>query len=115
MIDWAHIAERAVIHYFASAGVYLPMLWLAWVGERKRWWPPLRGWWELALPAGVSWAAISTREVWDVAAGGSPVKSVADWLSWLAGLGTAVWLVYRLAPRLWAVLLEIEEDDRRDD
>ncbi len=56
MIDWAHIAERAVIHYFASAGVYLPMLWLAWVGERKRWWPPLRGWWELALPAGVSWA-----------------------------------------------------------
>ncbi len=44
--------------------------------------------------------------------GGAVIKSICDWLSWLAGLGASAWALYRLTPRLWSVLLEIEEDRR---
>ncbi len=104
-----HILDRAVIHFFSSAGVYLIALWGFWLLERKvKWWPELRGWWELILPAAFSFLLISMREVFDAAAGGSPVKSVCDWLSWLSGLGASAWALYRLAPRLAAVRAEIE-------
>ncbi len=103
-----HTFDRAVIHFFSSAGVYLLGLWGFWLLERKvSWWPELRGWWEFILPALLSFAGISLREVFDVAAGGALVKSVCDWLSWLLGLGTSVWAVYRLSPRLLGVRAEI--------
>ena len=113
MIDWGHVAERAVIHFFSSGGVYVIALWGFWLLERRaRWWPQLRGWWELILPAAFSFLFISLREVFDVGAGGAVIKSICDWLSWLAGLGASAWALYRLTPRLWSVLLEIEEDRR---
>ena len=110
-MDIGHILERGVVHFFSSAGVYLIALWGFWLLERKvRWWPELKGWWELILPALVSFLFISFREVWDVNAGGSVVKSVCDWLSWLFGLGVSVWAVYRLFPRLGRILAEIRDD-----
>ncbi len=106
----AHVLERAVIHFFSSAGVYVLALAAFWWLERKvKWWPELKGWWELVLPAVASFLFISLREVWDVSAGGSPIKSVCDWLSWLAGLGASVWASYRLSPRLTSILREIRE------
>ena len=112
MSDILHILDRAVIHFFCSAGVYLIALWGFWLLERKvSWWPELTGWWELILPAVVSFWFISLREVFDVAGGGSPFKSVCDWLSWLAGLGMSVWAVYRLFPRLGRILGEIRGDE----
>ena len=106
-----HIIDRAVIHFFSSGGVYLIALWGFWLLERRvPWWPELRGWWELILPALVSFIFISFREIFDVAAGGPVVKSLCDWLSWLAGLGTSAWALYRLAPRLAAVRSEIKEE-----
>ena len=110
-MDIAHILERAVIHFFSSSGVYLIALWGFWLLERKvKWWPQLRGWRELILPAVLSFLLISTREIFDMAAGGSVVKSVCDWLSWLLGLGVSVWAVYRLFPRLGRILAEIRDD-----
>ncbi len=77
MSDIVHILDRAVIHFFCSAGVYLIALWGFWLLERKvSWWPQLRGWWELILPAAAPFGFISLREVFDVAGGGSPLKSV---------------------------------------
>lgn len=109
----AHILERGMIHFFSSAGVTLIALWGFWTLERKAsWWPQLHGWWELILPATVSFLCISLREVFDVAAGGSILKSVCDWLSWLLGLGVSVWALYRLSPRLSCILSEIEETRR---
>ena len=110
-MDIAHIAERSVIHFFSSAGVYLLALWGFWLLERKlRWWPRLHGWWEFVLPAAVSLGLIGTREIFDVAAGGSLVKSVCDWSSWALGLGASVWALYRLFSRLGQVLREIREE-----
>ena len=107
-MEIGHILERGVIHFFSSAGVYLLGLFGFWILERKvNWWPRLEGWWELILPAVVSFLFISLREVFDVAAGGSAVKSVCDWMSWLAGLGISVWALYRLSPRLESILSEI--------
>ena len=112
MSDIVHILDRAVIHFFCSAGVYLIALWGFWLLERKvSWWPQLRGWWELILPAAASFGFISLREVFDVAGGGSPLKSVCDWISWLLGLGVSVWALYRLVPRLGRVLAEIKEEN----
>ena len=110
MTDVLHILDRAVIHFFSSAGVYLIALWGFWLLERKaRWWPPLKGWWELILPAAASFLFISLREAFDAAAGGALVKSVCDWLSWLAGLGASAWALYRLTPRLESVAREIRD------
>ena len=110
-MDIAHIVERAVIHFFSSAGVYLIALWGFWMLERKvKWWPQPHGWWELILPAVASFLFISFREVWDVNAGGSVVKSVCDWISWVLGLGVSVWALYRLSPRLGQILGEIRDD-----
>lgn len=113
MIDWTHVVERAIIHFFSSGGVYLIAVWGFWLLERRaRWWPQLRGWWEFILPAAFSFLFISLREVFDVGAGGAALKSVCDWLSWAAGLGASAWALYRLAPRLAAVRAEIEEARR---
>ena len=109
-MDLAHILDRTVIHFFSSAGVYLIALWGFWMLERKvRWWPQLHGWWELILPALMSFLFISLREVFDVSAGGTALKSVCDWLSWLFGLGVSAWALYRLIPRLGRILAEIKE------
>ena len=109
-----HILERFVIHFFSSAGVYLIALWGFWLLERKvSWWPKPRGWWELILPALLSFLFISFREVFDVAGGGPVAKSVSDWISWSAGLGAALWALYRLTPRLAGILEEIEGEKRR--
>ena len=48
------------------------------------------------------------REIFDVAAGGLLIKSISDWISWIAGLGVSVWALYRLTPRLSQCLGEIE-------
>ena len=63
----------------------------SWLLERKvRWWPHLHGWWALILPALLSFMVISMREIFDVAAGGLLIKSISDWISWIAGLGVSV-------------------------
>ena len=111
MADFVLILERAVIHFFSSAGVVLLALYGFWYLERKvSWWPQTRGWWDLILPALVSFVIISFREVFDVARGGSPVKSVCDWLSWLAGMGVSIWALYRLFPRLGQIHREIHAE-----
>ena len=108
-MDIGHILKGAVIHFFSSAGVYLIALWGFWMLERKvKWWPELKGWWELIMPALMSFLFISFREVFDVNAGGSVAKSVCDWTSWVLGLGVSVWALYRLTPRLNQILEEIQ-------
>ena len=110
-MDIGHIFERGVIHFFSSAGVYLCALFGFWALERKvRWWPDLKGWGELVVPAFFSFLFISNREVFDVAAGGSVIKSVCDWISWILGLGMSVWALYRIAPRLGQILGEIHDE-----
>ena len=109
-MDIGHILERAAIHFLSSAGVYLIALWGFWMLEHKvQWWPQLRGWWDLILPALASFLFISMREIFDVNAGGSVVKSVCDWMSWVVGLGVSVWAIYRLTPCLGRILEEIKE------
>ena len=109
-MEIAHILDRGLIHFFSSGGVYLLALWGFWELERRvAWWPELKGWWELILPALISFLFISSRETFDVAAGGSLVKSVCDWVSWMAGLGMSVWGLYRLFPRLGRIQAEIRE------
>ena len=111
----AHMLERSVIHFFSSAGVYLIALWGFWMLERKcRWWPELRGWWELILPAVASFLFISFREAFDVSAGDPVVKSVFDWISWVCGLGVSVWAMYRLTPRVKEILEEIQDPTLRN-
>ena len=105
-----HILERSVIHFFSSAGVYLIALWGFWMLERKvKWWPELKGWLELIAPVVATFLFLSFREIFDVNAGGSVVKSICDWLSWFVGLGVSAWALYRLTPRLSRILAEIRE------
>ncbi len=113
MAYFVFVLERSIIHFFSSAGVVLLALYGFWLLERKvSWWPKTRGgWWDLVLPALVSFTFISFREVFDVASGGSPVKSVCDWLSWLLGMGVSIWAIYRLFPRLGQILGEIQKKE----
>lgn len=107
----SHILERFIIHLFSGGSVFF----LAFTGldlcQRKRWLPRYYGWWHLALPALLSFLFISLREVFDVAAGGWYVKSITDWISWVIGLGAAVYAVYRHAPRWATIVAEIKEDN----
>ena len=75
------------------------------------WWPELKGLVGADPARGSLVRVISLREVFDVAGGGSPLKSVCDWISWLLGLGVSVWALYRLVPRLGRVLAEIKEEN----
>ena len=113
-VTFSHAAERFVIHFFSSAGVWLIALWGFWLLERKvRWWPAPGGWWELILPALLSFVGISFREVFDVAGGQPVAKAVSDWLSWVLGLGAAAWAFYRLIPRGAEILREMQQQRGR--
>ena len=110
----AHIIERFVIHLFSGASVVLMALWGFWILERKiRWFPEMRGWMFYIFPSLIAFVFISFREIFDVAAGGPLVKSITDWLSWVMGMGGAVFTLYRLTPKFADVLKQIEERRNR--
>ena len=97
MIDWAHILERFLIHFFSAGGFLLGAV-TAWQWAVRRWdfvWE----WVELILPALVIFSFAATREAYDVWNGGSLVKSAFDLASWLLGLGVTAWGLYRFGQR----------------
>ena len=105
-----HIIERFIVHLFSGALVVLAALWGFWIIERKvKWFPELKGWMFYIFPSLTAFILISFREVWDVANGGPVVKSVIDWIGWLAGIGGADYTLYRLTPKLNQVLQQIKE------
>ena len=95
--DWKHILKRTAIHLCTAPALYL----LAWAILHSFSALP-GGTWSLALPALVAFAAVSLREVFDVARGGWVWKSVIDWIGWAAGLGGTAWLVRQIAATLGA-------------
>jgi len=108
MAELAHILDRFVLHFVMSTGVLLlAMVGFIYLQRRVLWFPTLHGWWSYVVPALLSFAIISLREVFDVYYGQLVAKAVTDWCSWVLGLGVAVWGMYRLTPALNAIRLEI--------
>ena len=99
-IDWRHIVDRFIIHIFSSGSIVLLMLWVAWLLESVLPGGLLSGWNYFAWPSMIAFILISFREIWDVKAGGSIIKSVIDWMSWLIGMAIAVLSIYVLSPRI---------------
>ncbi|HHU35584.1 MAG TPA: hypothetical protein GXZ49_10260 [Bacteroidetes bacterium] len=94
-----HIAERFVIHFF-SAGTLIVAVsfalryWLRRNAKVKRWVAPER---ErlLVVSCFIVSGIAAWREPFDVAAGGSVVKSVFDFISWYSGSAVSAWALYR--------------------
>lgn len=93
-----HIAERFIIHFFASAGVLLCALFALRYAARKiksKFIPkdfPIQ-----LLVAGLAVFAVSTmREAYDVSNGQQLVKAFTDYASWLLGCGLSAYGLYRI-------------------
>lgn len=83
----AHVANRFLIHFFASGGLLIAAS-LGWIiAKRKA--RNLERYEPIILPALVILWVTATREAYDVWRGGELVKSVFDFISWT--LGVAVW------------------------
>lgn len=91
-----HIAERFLIHFFSSAGLVLAAFHLlGWLQRRSRFVP--EGWRARLALAGLAVFAVSTlREAYDVHAGQSLLKAVADYLSWLSGTALSVLAISKI-------------------
>jgi hypothetical protein len=85
-----HILERAILHIFSAASVYLLAFFaLAWAMRRNA---------ERTmqiLPGLVGALAIALREPFDVANGQPVLKVITDYLSWLVGMTLAIWALTR--------------------
>ena len=89
--------DRAIIHFFSSAGILLlGYVVLHYVQRRKQWaWLPSMTQPQLILVAVVIFAVAAMREAWDVSAGQSVAKAVSDYASWFLGCGCSVWGLWR--------------------
>lgn len=94
----AHALDRALIHFFASAGIVLVSLIVLRFVQRKKAWPWLPTGFQAQLVfVAVSVFAVSAlREAFDVAAGQGVAKAVSDYASWAIGCGCSVWGLWRL-------------------
>jgi hypothetical protein len=94
-----HIAERFAIHFASSAlllgCVYFALrYWLRRNAKVGRWLSTRKN--HLLVVSGLLVAGIAAwREPFDVAAGGSVVKSVFDFISWYSGSAVSAWALYR--------------------
>ena len=92
-----HILDRAVIHFFSSCGICLcAFIVLHWVQRKKQLsWLPATVQAQLVLVAVAVFAGSTLREAYDVNAGQSLGKAVADYLSWAAGVTCSIWGLWR--------------------
>jgi len=89
-MELTHILERAMIHIFSSAGVYLAVMFtLAWIRRR---WPYML---ELVMPAILVVLFIGWNEVVNINDGQSYVKAFTDLASWVVGMGLTIWGLIR--------------------
>ena len=95
----AHILNRALIHFFASCGIVVCSLFIVQTLARRFKWPWLPGTLQpqLVFVAVCVFAVAALCEAFDVAAGQSIGKAVADYASWAAGCGCSVWALWRIA------------------
>lgn len=92
-----HILDRAAIHFFASSGLVLLSLFVLRFVQRKKAWPwlPVMLQAQLVLVGVAVFGLSALREAYDVAQGGSLLKSIADYASWAAGCVASVWGLWR--------------------
>ena len=118
---FTHMLGRETIHLFSGPGVYLVALFGFWTLQRKvSWWPSLRGWTALIVPAFAALFGILAWEMWDGRVGGSatdpPIKSVIDVFGgWLAGLAGGVYGLYRIWPYWHGAMVYIDGMSGLDD
>lgn len=106
MSELWHIIDRWVIHFFASTSLVLMLTMLfLWLQRTKR----LPVWTRqfaavfmvaqvpqmLVLAAVLVFAGSTLREAFDVWMGQSLLKAFTDYSSWLAGVATSAWGLYR--------------------
>lgn len=94
-----HILDRALIHFFASAGVVVACLFVLRTVERRTKWP----WLPHMLQAQLVFVALcvfcgaALREAYDVAQGQTLAKAISDYVSWALGCGCSAWALWRVA------------------
>ena len=94
----AHIFDRFLIHFFASAGICLCALFAIQFCQRKYklTWLPSEFKPQLIVAAIAVFAGTALREAFDVAAGQTVAKAITDYLSWAFGCAVSIWALYRL-------------------
>ena len=94
----AHIIDRFIIHFFASAGVVLMALFTLRYASRKLKTKllPVHLETQIIVAALAVFADATLREAWDVHSGQALVKAITDYISWLLGCGCTAWGLYRL-------------------
>ena len=90
-IDWGHIIEREVIHFFSAGSCYVIALITLRFFERKS---PY--WYKATIPALVAAGLIFLREPMDVAVGGWVGKSYFDYTFWMLGFAAIIYGLHRL-------------------
>jgi hypothetical protein len=85
-----HILERAIIHIFSATSAYL-LAWFTLQWALRKW--PV--WTPIVLPAILACAIIGNREAFDVANGQPLIKVFTDAVSWIIGMGLAIWGLHR--------------------
>lgn len=93
----AHIADRFIIHFFASGGVVLCALFALQYFRRKTKsdWLPEKDQAQLTFVALGVFAAAALREAWDVHNGQTVLKACFDYASWFLGCGLTAYGLYR--------------------
>lgn len=94
----AHAIDRAIIHFFASAGIVLvSLIALRFVQRKKAWpWLPTVFQAQLVFVAVSVFAVSALREAYDVSGGQTMAKAISDYASWAAGVTASVWGLWRL-------------------
>lgn len=92
-----HALDRAIIHFFSSAGICLCAFFALHYVQRKKAWPwlPSLVQPQLLFVAVCVFAGTALREAWDVAQGQSVAKAISDYASWALGCGVSVWGLWR--------------------
>ena len=93
-----HIAERFLIHLFASGGAVLAVLFALRYFLRRvpTPWLPQTIPQQIVFAAVCVFAASALREAWDMAHGQSLLKAGTDHLSWAIGLTGTAWGLIRV-------------------
>ena len=92
-----HALDRALIHFFASAGIVLLSLFvLRFVQKKKAWpWLPVMLQAQLVFVGVCVFAVSALREAYDVAQGQSMAKAISDYASWALGCLASIWGLWR--------------------